>query len=247
MSYQMSCAVVGVLLCPLTMYAGEPPAPFTISIEGVREVCVQGTSSADYWGPVLQNQGLELVVKDGFANVLICATQLKWGGARFQELIVSVRGQTPGGGEWADGYYLVGALNSKKSFAWVERRRNHAPYEHGDIVLEYRDGASRMEASLDDVPMVKMSRVGGDSPGQRQEVNFLGPIFLPGGLTSHSVFYAALEGVAILIPFQAGVDVMELGPSTDGVTRALVDSHFVPTDWIIKEDATHRKSDTVTW
>lgn len=235
------------LLSPCLTQAAEPPAPFTISIDGVQEICVEGTASAQYWGTLLAAQGLVVVEEQGHASLLVCATQLKWGGANFREVIVTVRSQSGGGGAWRDGYYLVGALNSKRSFAWVERHRNHSPYAHGQIVLTRQGAASSLEAHRDGVQMLKMSHPNGDDPGTPRDIAFEGPIFLPSAADTKYLFYASLTGEARTWPFDAQVDIMELGPSADGVTQALVESQFQPRLWIVKDSATHQKSDSVTW
>ena len=107
-----------------------------------------------------------------------------------------------------------------------------------DNVIE--DGGPALEASL--------SHPTGREPSRSGVEGFQGPIFLPKSTretsTSGRLFFAKIEGETQAFPFLS-TDTLTLRPASDSpILQALIDSHFVVDEWLIRRDATHAKSKT---
>jgi hypothetical protein len=125
------------------------------------------------------------------------------------------------------------------------------PYYHGDV---------RISASFPfAIRVVKNGEVifgaqmQADASGlERQtshhgEDGWEGPIFLPG--TSRrkgrkgKLFFARLRGDTKTYPFLHAKDSVTIKPSPDcDIFQALVDSHFVVKEWVVRADAMHARS-----
>ena len=73
-----------------------------------------------------------------------------------------------------------------------------------------------------------------------------GPVFLPGGRGGTGrLFFARLRGHTRTYPFLPSCDALSIRPAPGAeVLQALVDSHFVGKEWVLREDAEHAKSKT---
>ena len=114
--------------------------------------------------------------------------------------------------------------------------RRAGPQENNVI----EDGGPALEAGL--------SHPTGREPSRSGVEGFDGPIFLPGSTrgkgTSGRLFFAKIEGETQAYPFSA-TDTLTLSPSSGSpILQALIDSHFVVDEWLIRGDATHAKSKT---
>src|SRR5690349_2716741 len=99
----------------------------------VREVSLLGTADLAFWNERLAGEDLVPAVKDGKAQLLIIAADLKFLGIRFRELSFSVLASPVEGGARRDGAYLAQAFNTSRWFAFCERAFFAAPYRHGDV------------------------------------------------------------------------------------------------------------------
>ena len=102
------------------------------------------------------------------------------------------------------------------------------------------DGGPALEASL--------SHTTGREPSRSGIGGFAGPVFLPGNTrgkgTSRRLFFAKVEGETQAYPFLS-TDTLTLRPSAGSpILQALIDSHFVVDEWLIRRDAVHAKSKT---
>jgi hypothetical protein len=89
----------------------------------------------------------------------------------------------------------------------------------------------------------------GREPSGCGEDGWDGTVFLPQGRRrggrQGKMFVARLRGYTRRYAFLPGTDSVAIRPPPDGeVLQALRDSHFVASEWIIREDATHAKSKT---
>ncbi len=86
-------------------------------------------------------------------------------------------------------------------------------------------------------------------PSRSGEDGWEGPVYLPGSRRGRGsrgrLFFAKIKGLTRSYPFLAGEDTVLIGPSPDAeVLPALIDSQFIGTEWLVREDATHAKSKT---
>jgi hypothetical protein len=85
------------------------------------------------------------------------------------------------------------------------------------------------------------------APVRQGEEAWDGPIYLPtrAGRGAGKGFLARLRGETRAFPFLAGQDELALKPVAGApVFQSLLDSHFVPREWTVRENATHAKSKT---
>jgi hypothetical protein len=229
------------------------PVKWAAELAHVREVTLLGTADLSFWKDWLMEQDLRPSEHDGQAQLLIVAADSKYMGICFRELSFSVLVSTQEVGAQQDAVYLARAFNSSQLFTFCEQIFFSTPYCHADV---------RISASLPvAVHVVKNGEVvfaaqmQADAFGfERQtshhgEDGWEGPIFLPG--TSRrkgrkgKLFFARLRGDTKTYPFLLSIDLMTIKPSPDcDILQALMESHFVAREWVIREDATHARSKT---
>src|SRR6516165_620080 len=219
----------------------------------VREVSLLGTADLAFWKERLLKEELLPAESDGRAQLLFIAADSKFMGIRFRELSFCVAVSRPDEGIRHDAAYLVRAFNSCRFFAFCERVFFSTPYYHDDV---------RVSASLPtSMHLVKKGEVvfaaemGADpsglgrAPSRCGDDGWDGPVFLPpgrrGGGRQGKLFVARLRGYTRRYAFLPGTDSVAIRPPPDSeVLQALMDSHFVAKEWIVREDATHAKSKT---
>ncbi len=162
--------------------------------------------------------------------------------------------------EGSDAAFLVQAFNSSRFFAWSERTWFSTPYRHGMIDVDVGLPATmRLGLEGQTVFSAVMSvdsrhAAGSGDPRRAREPircgveGWNGPVFLPGctrgKATSGRLFFAKMEGESQVYPFSS-TDTLTLRPSSGSpILQALIDSHFVVDEWLIRRDATHAKSKT---
>ena len=215
-------------------------APITIDITPVYELCLSGRSDGAAWTAALAPEGLAPALTDGQATLLLCATTLRFGGRTFHESVLSVAVAEPDG---ADGAFLVGAYNTVRFYAWVERRRNRSPYTFAHIAL----GSAASPALVVTTDQVVWSASLGPRPGGMalESDPFDGPIYLPSVDGRGGWFYAQLDGEAQITPYDPAVDGFSLGPpGADPLRDRLGEVGFEPLFWSLRPAARHAKSDT---
>jgi hypothetical protein len=125
---------------------------WTAELAGVREVSLLGSADLDFWKRRLEIEGLEPAERDGHAQILVIAADLKFMGIRFRELSFSVLVSPPASGDWRNAAYLLGAISSFRFFAFCERLLFSTPYQHGDVsvsaALPVSIHAGRKDATL---------------------------------------------------------------------------------------------------
>ncbi len=245
---------------------------YVAELSHVREVSLLGSADLGFWTERLRVESLAPVEHAGRARVLVVACDSKFFGARFRELSFSVFVHRPDESGWvgrtapsayggtapsADAAFLVQAFNSSRFFAWSERTWFSTPYHHGMIDVDVELPASmRLDLEGQTVFSAVMSgdpQAAGLGDPRRSPVRagvegFDGPIFLPRNrretATSGRLFFAKIKGETQAHPFSRK-DTLTISPSADcPILQALIDSHFVVDEWLIRRDATHAKSKT---
>jgi hypothetical protein len=220
----------------------------------VQEVSLLGTADLAFWKDRLLKQDLLPAESGGQAQLLIIAANSKYMGVRFRELSFTVLVVSRlEAGVRQDAAYLVRAFNSCRLFAFGERVFFSTPYYHGDVRVSASLPASMHLVKKGEV--VFAAEMGADASGLGRdssrcgEDGWEGPVFLPasrrGEARQGKLFVARLRGYTRTYPFLPGTDLVAIGPLPESeFLQTLRDSHFVPKEWIVREDAMHAKSKT---
>jgi hypothetical protein len=215
------------------------------TLSNVREVSLMGSADLGYWEDRLKKEGLSPREKEGRAQIMVLGASAKFMGLRFAEISVSV--MTRGADE--NEAYLVGAFNSRRFFAFCERVIFKTPYRHAEVEVDCAVGllsvGRRREIGLD----ARMAaQRGGRMASYEGQDRWEGKVFLPNGTGSSKndrFFFARLVGRTERYPYVQGEDSMSMkGLESADALGALVESDFVPQEWVIRSDATHAKSKT---
>jgi hypothetical protein len=227
---------------------------YVADINHVQEVTLRGTADLQYWTQRLAGEGLTALHVDGQAQLLLIAAEMTFKGVRFSELSFSVL-VAPAAGESADCCFLVRAFNSCRLFAFSERVFFSTPYYHGDVRLASALPAS-IQLSMGGQTAFKaaMKADTARTPLRVDDGGWDGPVYLPRkrGSSNRSgrMFIATISGQTRTYEFQLGRDTLEIKPEVTHrggdreILQQLVESSFVPTEWIIRDDARHAKSKT---
>lgn len=233
---------------------------YVAELAHVREVSLLGSADLGLWAERLRGEGLTPVEHAGRAGVLVVGCDSKFFGVRFRELSFSVFVHRHDEIEGANAAFLAQAFNTSRFFAWSERNLFSTPYQHGMIDVDVGLPASiRLDLEGETVFSAVMSGDSNQAAGSgdphrtrtksRNGVEgFNGPIFLPRRANesgrSGRLFFAKIEGETQAYPFLPS-DTLMLRPSPRSpVLQALIDSHFLVDEWLIRRDATHAKSKT---
>lgn len=209
---------------------------YDVAVEPVHEVCLEGAGEPGWAAALLAPEGLSPALLDGRAQLTLCATSARFGGRTFSEAIFSVAVEEPAGGS---GAFLVAALNSRRSYAWVERRRNRSPYAHGAVLERFGAEGARLRLGPEEAPWVTASTALQGVAVNGQPERFEGAIYQPG----HTLFYARLEGEVSRAPW-SDQDALEIAAGSD-LSAALSASAFTPTVWRLRAAGRHAKTKTI--
>ena len=228
----------------------DRPAKFVAVITHVREVSLLGTADLRFWQDRLRSEKLCPIECDGKAQILISAVDARFKGLRFQELSVSIAAGPVDGSAERAGYYLARAFNSRRLFAWVERRMFSTPYYHARVEVDCGLPASIDVAEGNRILLsARMTSDGaGRVPLRSGDECWEGPIFLPRSQRradgQGKWFFATIGGHTQTYAF-AGSDALTLNPhGRHEIFQWLIDSDFKAGKWIIRENATHARSKT---
>jgi hypothetical protein len=237
----------------LSVRIRNKPIQWAAELAHVREVSLRGTADLAFWKERLEKEDLLPAERDGQAQLLIVAADAQFLGVRFRELSFSVLVCWQENGSRQDGASLVRAFNSCRFFAFCERVFFATPYSHGDVrvsasfpasihLVNKGESAFRAEMRADSSGTVR-------EPSRRGEDGWEGPVFLPesrrGNGCRGNWFFACLRGYTETYPFLPAQDSVTIRPPPDNeVLQALLDSHFVATEWAVRSDAKHAKSKT---
>jgi hypothetical protein len=150
---------------------------------------------------------------------------------------------------------LMRAYNSCRLFAFSERVLFSTPYYYGDVRVTTTLPAS-LELGIGGTIAFKaaMEASATRTPLRLHSDGWDGPVYLPskrrGRDISRKMFIAKVSGQAQTYSFQPGQDTLEINPEATRsredreILQQLNESHFTPTQWVIRDDARHAKSKT---
>ncbi len=228
---------------------------YVADISHVREVSLLGSAGLAFWQGKLRAANLVPCNVEGRARLLLSAPDLKFKGIRFRELSICVLVSRHEDGSSEDGAFLAYAFNSNRFFAFCERTFFSTPYVHANIDVESMLPAAFRVSQRGSVVLhaaMSADSTAATRPPVRTAVEgFKGPVFLPRPVTSrrrsNRFFYAHIDGLTQTYAFDRTRDTFKRHPSADVPVLAwLAESQFVPTEWLIRDDATHGKSKTYT-
>ena len=226
----------GFVVLALVAACGKAPGAYDIEVDGMDELCLLGAGDPAWAARVVAEEGLAL--SGPRPRLTLCATRGAFGGLAFAEAIFAVE-LAPEGDQQAS--MLVHAVNSRATFAWIERVRNLSPYTSGEVDHSTDPAGIRLAVATAAGRVVAASRGAPVTLAPAPSV-FEGKIHQPG----RSWFGARLEGGATTAPFDPAVDRFEVGEdAADPLAAALRASGFVPDTWFIRPTAKHAKDDTV--
>jgi hypothetical protein len=177
---------------------------------------------------------------------MIVGASAKYMGMKFSEISVSVLTR---GADENDEAYLAGAFNSRRFFAFCERVIFKTPYRYAEVEVDCGSGLLSVGRRGEVGFAARMpAQRGGRVASYEGEGRWEGKVFLPnatGSSKNDRLFFARLVGRTERYPYVHVEDSFSIKPleSADALA-ALVDSQFVPREWVIRSDATHAKSKT---
>jgi hypothetical protein len=213
-------------------------------IKDVQEICLIGSADLDFWKTHLRQLQLSPTNFAGHARVFISAVKLKWMGIAFKELSIAIAIDPPDSTEHS--IYLVSAFSTSRLLAWCERTFFQTPYERAQIALQAEQPWSfELRDNALTTLVVQCQR---SAPTATVDDDWTVSIFLPPVRRSpqRKFFHAKLSGPVQLAPFAATSAEFKLQPSAlQPAIQWLIDSHFAPTEWRVRPNATHARSKTL--
>lgn len=227
-----------LLLSASALAASNGARTYDIAVEPVHEVCLEGLGDGAWATALLAPEGLAPALEDGRAKMTLCGTSARFGRRDFQEAILSVAVLAP---EGEAGAYLVAALNSLRSYAWVERHRNRSPYAHGAVHEGFGADGARLSLGPDEAPWVLAATDLSGVPVMASPDLFEGALHQPG----HTLFYARLEGEVARAPWRPQDSFVVSETANAAISTALLASQFTPTGWRLRAAGRHAKTNTL--
>jgi hypothetical protein len=219
------------------LYVAEP--------KHVREVTLVGAADFGFWSDYLRPEGLTPVRFADAAQIWVVAAEAVYLGIRYTEVSFSVRvalTRDPA----VEGIRLLHAFTSSRAFAWCERTLFATPYVYGACRLSVQSPLSVRVDSGNDFVFNALMSPPKRSPIRASDERWEGPLFLPtrGPGAEHRLFFARLAGHTLIYQFGSD-DHFTIAPLLGGgVLQPLVDSGFLPKEWVVRPDATHGRSRT---
>jgi hypothetical protein len=221
------------------------PVKYVAEIKDVREMCLVGAADLEFWKTHLSQSRLSPTSFAGHARVFISAVKLKWMGIAFEELSIAIAIDPPDSSTHS--IYLASAFNTSRLLAWCERTFFQTPYEHAQITMQAEQPSSF--ELRDNTLATLVVQCQQTVPTITVEDDWSVAIFLPPARPGprRKFFHAKLSGPVQVAPFDAASTEFELHPSIQQpAIQWLIDSHFTPTEWRVRPNATHARSKTLT-
>jgi hypothetical protein len=214
----------------------------------VREVSLMGTVDLAFWQNRLADENLVPAEQIGRAQVLIVAATMKYMAVRFTEVSFSILLSDRNNPLEQGGAFLVQAFNSFRPFAFIERVLFATPYRHAECRVSVIAPISMQIVQRGEAFFRTAMAQGTNATAHNDDNGWEGPIFLPRNRRRSAdgcMFFARARGRASRYLFKQSDDMLFLASSqAPEVIQLLRDSQFTPTEWIVREGATHGKSKT---
>lgn len=150
------------------------------------------------------------------SGMMLIAAEGVFHGIRFRELSISVeQGEREA--------LLLQAFNSNRFFAWCERTFFHTPYVHAGVQVQTEP------PSIAVGDLIRAEMLGPREPASAGEESWIGTVHLPRQRKFHAELSGFTRRYAFADRFETTLEVLQ---------------GFRPAEWIVREDATHRKSKT---
>lgn len=226
---------------------------YVAELSNVREVSLVGSANLSFWTDRLHPDGLEPIDRNGQAQLLLSAVDSRFMGVRFREFVVTVAACPASPERERDGHYLPQAFNTSRCFAFIERHWFATPYDHGSVDIDISPATSMQVVATDGGTF--RAEMAADAPASRRQPirqdaeGWQGPIYLPrrdaNAKGRGKLFFAKFGGLAKVYPFLAAQDRLTIRPSAGSpVLQCLAESEFTPTEWSVRDLATHARSMT---
>ena len=216
-------------------------------IHNVREISLLGTADLEYWRTQLRPYALHPYNDNGRARFLITATSLKWNGISACECVFAVLLSRDANTASFDGSLLLHAFNSRRFFAWAERRAFSTPYY--PAAMDYQISPPGFQVRVENQAVITAARRA-SAPAQTTDETWEYPILLPpldgSRKPPQKFFYAKLTGPTQIAPFAADDEFVLQTNAHAPIFQQLRESNFAPVEWHIRTDAIHGKSNTFT-
>jgi hypothetical protein len=218
----------------------------------VREVSLRGTADLQFWSNKLESQQLEPTERDGKANLLIIAGRMKYMGIEFTEVSFSIEIEPPQPAAPSSAVFLMQAFNSSRVFTLCERTLFGTPYSHARCRLSTSIPA--LVEVEDHGNILFRAQMARDAESERSlaavgQQGWEGPIYLARdarpSATKRKLYFASIKGETRAMPFDAEKDVLTICTTHIDELQSLRESNFTPTEWLIRENATHARTKTV--
>lgn len=230
-----------------------PHVTWTAQLNHVRDASLLGSAELSFWRDRLAGEELTPVDRVGRTNILIVSAAGRFMGVRFRELSVSVIVSSVAVAAETTSCFLVRAFNSNRFFTFCERRFFSTPYDYADVEVVH-DIPTAITVTQHGRTFFQASMQRGDTPTTRtpthvREEALVARIMLPSRMHStrrqRKMFFARISGNTHVYPFMAGEDTVVIHPQADGdVFHTLLESDFLPEQWIVRSNAAHAKSRT---
>ena len=224
---------------------------YIAEVRNSQEVTLYGLADLAYWTKKLQTQKLVPVEENGQARLMISAVASNWLGVRFREFLIAVLANPadffPDPGS-SSGFYLLTAYNTSRAFSFIEQRYFQTPYTHGTVEVQCERQPSFLLKQRSG-EMLRAVRHAQPPSTPRVDEVWEGAIFLPPRPAQArgpgKVFYARLEGLTEISPFQPAEDSIKItSMASEPVLSWLLESGFTGWEWHVRSSATHARSNT---
>lgn len=219
----------------------------------VHEVTIRGAADLRFWTNKLAGQNLQPTERDGKAQILIIAGNMKYMGIEFTEVSFSVEISPSPLAPGRNAVVIGHAFNSSRIFTFCERTFFATPYSHAKCKLSTSLPAMiEVEQHGDTIFCARMSSSTANerTSAEISEQEWEGQIFLPCNprrlAAKQQLYFAMLKGQTRTCPFIPMEDTLTIGHTRENdVFESLRGSNFTPTEWLIRENATHARTKTV--
>jgi hypothetical protein len=218
---------------------------YAAEIDNVREVILTGRASLSFWKELLSPKGLYPADYDGYAEITISATDLKWKAIKFNEFVVNIAVSGEENSSPLTGYYLIQGFNSVRLLALSERLFFSTPYYWGKIFIQDRVPLEII-LKLNEETVFKAGMISETIEHTSGPEEWTGPIFLPTESKSRKrYFIASLSGETKRYTFSIMENTLSINTVREyPVFSWLTQSDYEPLEWRVRDNALHKKSRT---